>query len=745
MVKKRFILLFLCIAGFIVLAGSSCDPDQPYSDLPDGSAETRQEAAASPEVQPDLQPVLEKIAQGQMDEAEQELAQLDTSESVDQLKTLLGQYDRFEAFREERRQRAYREQLDALDELKERIGAVDPNETEMDEIMLAVVRAHEYAVGEQKEAVLHDPFVKKVLTQMQEKADKAEQEGRWLDAYTHNYYWLNALHEDHEAYKEKAEELTELATIELSLQDSRCGETAAERYEDIEPEMFLRALKLLENSYVTTVDYGAMATQGLERSLLLGRVLAKTNEALAWTASAEAIDQWTAGVKDMQQRIEQIAASEDKTIDRQTLEGIFEDVLGLNAVTLNLPEEAVIAQFTEASFAALDPFTMLVWPWQVQDFEKSMTQQFTGIGVEISKATGILKITSLLPDTPAYRAGLDAEDEIVAVDGEPTEDMTIYCVVDKITGPKGTDVTLMIRRPSTGETKNFTITRDHIVVDPLRGWTRDAAGEWDYMIDPVNGIGYIRLMQFTENSAPDVDAVLKKLEKQGLTGLILDLRFNTGGYLQAAADIVDLFVKEGVIVKSNPRHGFSNYEIAHRSGTHPDYPLVILINGSSASASEIVAGALQDPKHQRAVLVGERTYGKGSVQVITAYTGSGSQMKYTMAYYHLPSDQRVKNRYQIEKLGRKDWGIAPDFEVKMLSNEMRNMLDIQRDNDVLFQDGHAEADGQARRHVLKETLRADPQLSVGMLVVRSRLAATGQSLVLQGPFEQPTETVNAQP
>ena len=288
----------------------------------------------------------------------------------------------------------------------------------------------------------------------------------------------------------------------------------------------------------------------------------------------------------------------------------------MNAVTLKLPEEVIIAQFTEASFAALDPFTMLVWPWNVKDFEKSMTQQFTGIGVEISKATGILKIASLLPDTPAYRAGLDADDEIIAVDGELTKKMTIYCVVDKITGPKGTKVTLTIRRPSTGETKEFEIMRDRIVVDPLRGWTRDAKGQWEYMIDPSNGIGYIRLMQFTENSGPDIDAVLKKLEKKGLNGVILDLRFNSGGYLQAAADVVDLFVKEGVIVKSNPRHGFiANYEIAHRSGTHPDYPLVVLINGASASASEIVAGALQDPKHQRATLVGERSYGKGSVQV----------------------------------------------------------------------------------------------------------------------------------
>lgn len=743
MIKKSFILSLLFVAGLFVFTGGSCEPEQTLGGSSDSTLYTP-DKVRSFKVDASLEPVIEKISQGQMEEAEQLLEGKGKSKAAEQLKILLNHYEQQQAYRRSQRQQAYEEQMDELEKLKEQLAGRDPNENEIDEIMLAVVRAREYAIDARKEEVTSNPFVQQVLRQIQRKADAYEQQGKWLDAYTHNYYWLTTLYEDIKEYKDKADELTELATIELSLKDSSCGETAAERYEGIEPEMFLRALKLLENSYVTVVDYEEMAKEGLERCRLLSPVLEQTTEALAWKASPEAIREWTAGLKAIQARVDE-AATDGSSMTRETLEGIFEDVLALNSITLGLPEEVVVAQFGEASFAALDPFTNLVWPWQVKDFEKNMTQQFTGIGVEISKATGILKITSLLPDTPAYRAGLDAEDEIVAVDGEPTKDMTIYCVVDKITGPKNTRVTLTIRRPSTGEVKNYTITRDRIVVDPLRGWTRDATGQWDYMIDPTNGIGYIRLMQFTEKSAPDIDGVLRRLEKEGLSGLVLDLRFNTGGYLQAAAEVVDLFLDDGVIVKSNPRHGFSNYEFAHRSGTHPDYPLVILINGVSASASEIVAGALQDPKYQRAILVGERTYGKGSVQVITAYTGSGSQMKYTMAYYHLPSDQRVKNRYQIEKMGRKDWGIAPDIEVKMLSNEVRKMLDIQRDNDVLFQDGHENGDGQSRRHALEETLRADPQLSVGLMVVRSRLAATGQSLVLKDDlFEQSPETVNAQ-
>lgn len=745
MTRKLYILLFISFAGLFVLAGGSCDPEQISRPSPRSvSTATIDSSTASPAEASAVQPIVERITQGQMEEAKELLAQADDSPETAQLKTLLTHYDQLQAYREQERQAAYREQMEELDKLKEQTESdelTDPNT--IDEIMLAVIRAREYATEEQKQEVLADPFVQKVLLQMQQQSEADEQAGKWLDAYAHNYYWLSALDEDNETFKKKSEQLTELAMVELSLKDSSCGETAVERYEGILPDMFLKAVKLLHNNYVSVVDYQAMAEKGLQRCRLLGRVLEQASEELAWKADAEAVEKWNAGLDEIGQRVDRSAAGEE-LMQQETLEGIFEDVLGLNAVTLKLPEEVVIAQFTEASFAGLDPFTTLVWPWNVNDFEKSMTQQFTGIGVEISNATGILKIASLLPDTPAYRAGLDADDEIVAVNGESTKDMTIYCVVDKITGPKGTKVTLTIRRPSTGETKDFTIIRDRIVVDPLRGWTRDPEGRWDYVIDPDNQIGYIRLMQFTENSGPDIDAVLRKLESEGrLAGLILDLRFNTGGYLQAAADVVDLFVEEGVIVKSNPRHGFASYEIAHRSGTHPNYPLVILINGSSASASEIVAGALQDPKHQRAVLVGERSYGKGSVQVITGYTGSGSQMKYTMAYYHLPSDQRVKNRYQIEKMGRKDWGIAPDVEVEMLSNEIRKMIEIQRDNDVLFQNGHADSVGAVKRHALQETLQADPQLAVGIMVLRSQLAAAGKTLVLQESFDEAPQSISA--
>lgn len=586
-------------------------------------------------------------------------------------------------------------------------------------VLAVAIRLRDLATEEEKQTLLEHPFIQKAVETALQRARLYEEQGRWTDAYIRVYYWLTALDEDNPEYRKKAEELSELLEIELSLKDGACDDTVQQRYQDIKPEMFERALYLLDNNYVRPLDYAEMIQKIFQRCRLLVRVLEKSSSNIAFQTDAQTASQFLEELNALE------AELNAKTVKQASdLNQLLRSLLELNRRTLHLPEEVVIAHFSQAAFSTLDPFTELVWPWYVKDFEKSLTQQFSGIGVEISKASGVLTIISLLPDTPAYRAGLDAYDEILAVNGEPTEKMTIFCAVSKITGPKGTKVTLTIRRPSTGEVKDYTIIRDRIVVQPIRGWQRTENGQWDYWTDPVNRIGYVRLTSFSETSRDELDQVLTQLEKQGMRGLILDLRYNSGGYLNSAAEVADLFLSKGVIVKSNPRHGFATYEMAHEKGTHPNYPLVILINGGSASASEIVAGALQDPKYRRATLVGTRSYGKGSVQVVTPYTGGGSQLKYTVAYYHLPSDQQVKNRYEMEKIGRKDWGIAPDVEVELYNHEIRRMLEVQRKNDILVQAFHTNS-SQERRYTLQETLVSDPQLSAALMVAQAKLLREG--------------------
>ncbi|UCF16945.1 MAG: hypothetical protein JSW59_05690, partial [Phycisphaerales bacterium] len=165
----------------------------------------------------------------------------------------------------------------------------------------------------------------------------------------------------------------------------------------------------------------------------------------------------------------------------------------------------------------------------------------------------------------------------------------------------------------------------------------------------------------------------------------------------------------------------TDYEMADSKGTHPNYPMVILINGSSASASEIVAGALADERYERATLVGTRTHGKGSVQGITGYPSGSAQLKYTMAYYHLPSGQRVESKGAVKEQGRDDWGVGPDIEVELRSDELKKLFEVQRSNDVLVRADHDDADKAAKKHTIEETLAGDPQLAVGLLVVRSKL------------------------
>ena len=167
---------------------------------------------------------------------------------------------------------------------------------------------------------------------------------------------------------------------------------------------------------------------------------------------------------------------------------------------------------------------------------------------------------------------------------------------------------------------------------------------------------------------------------------------------------------------------------ANKKNTHPNFPLVILINRYSASASEIVAGVLADKAHNRAILVGERTHGKGSVQTITHYPRGGAQLKYTMAYYHLPSGQRVESRDAMKKQGRKDWGIEPNIKVELRSDELKKMIDVQRDNDVLVRANHNNGAVPLKRHTVEETLAADPQLAVGILVIKSKLIEESEKL-----------------
>ncbi len=674
-------------------------------------------------------------------------AKASQGERAEQLERIIQQHEQIAQRRQADRAEAYAEQLKELDKLRAVVdlskvdppgkarkdadpdaesGSAEPNEpNDVTDVLVVLVKATEYASDQQKVALLADPFVQKVLQISADRSVILEAQGKWLEAYTGYFYWLSAIDPDNTGYSDHADELVDKASIAGSFQDSPC-ETRKERFEGVEKRMFERAMDALSLHYVNSIDYFEMATKAIDRCDQLAQVLmiAGVQDPNPGGSSPfpapvpEKVTAWSVALAGLRDEIEVRAQS----FGKDEFLGVLDKVLSLNDATVQLPRQPLIAHFAEASLKVLDPYTVMVWPRQVQDFEKMMMNEFSGIGIEISKPRGLLTVASLLPDTPAYRAGLDAGDVIEAVDGVPTKDMSLICAVKKITGPKGTSVVLAVKRPREEKAEEITITRDRIIVPTIRGWQRTEAGTWLYMVDEASRIGYVRITSFSSETSGDFDTVLRELESQGLRGLIVDLRFNTGGLLDSAVNIVDKFIREGLIVRTQPRIGMiPSYEYAHRRGTHPDYPLVILINSDSASASEIVAGALADPKHERAVLVGDRTHGKGSVQGITHYPGGGAQLKYTMAYYHLPSGQRVKSRDAVEKEGGKDWGVGPDVEVKLNSSEQNRMLSAQRDNDVLVQAARDEHGGSYKKRTLEETLESDPQLAVGLLIVQAKL------------------------
>jgi len=587
-------------------------------------------------------------------------------------------------------------------------------------VLSTIAQVCEFADEREKEKLLSGAFVREVFQKALEKAAKFESEGKWADSYIACYSWLQAIDKDNEKYSDYAEQLIEKAGIEASFQDSPC-ETQKERFAGVEKQMFIRAIDALAFNYVSIIEYNEMSTKAVRRCKLLGEVISRSSDVrdiLCDEQCEEKLSAWSAALAALLEEINRTPAgmSKDKFID------ILEKVLAINATTAEIPAPVLVAQFAEAALSALDDYTVMVWPSQLANFEKEMTKEFTGIGILITKEKGQLTVESLLPDTPAYNSGLDAGDVIEKVDGVPTKDMSLGCAVKYITGSAGTKVTLTIRRPGEEKPRDIIITRAKIIVPPIRGWQRTEEGKWLYMIDEKERIGYVRITNFDLRTAQELEKVLRELEAQGLKGLVLDLRFNSGGLLGSAVEVADKFLEEGPIVSTRPRSWVSStYATAHKEHTHLNYPIVILINRFSASASEIVAGALADKVHSRAILVGERTHGKGSVQGITSYPGGGAQLKYTMAYYHLPSGQKVESREAMKRRGRSDWGVASNIEVKLRNNELVKLREVQRHNDVLFKADHDKEAVPLKKHTVEETLVADAQLAIGLLVIKSKL------------------------
>jgi len=285
---------------------------------------------------------------------------------------------------------------------------------------------------------------------------------------------------------------------------------------------------------------------------------------------------------------------------------------------------------------SLDPYSSYLTPDMMKEMEIETKGTFGGIGIEIGIKDGILTVISPIEDTPAWKAGLKAGDKILKINGEPTKGLSLMECVKRLRGPKGTKVTITILREGFSEPKDFTIVRDIIKIQSVKSKE----------LEP--GYLYLRITQFQEETTKDLrEAIVVYGKKTPIKGLILDLRNNPGGLLDQAVGVADLFLKEGVIVSVKTRGGQELVYQAQREGTFPDWPLVVLVNHGSASASEIVAGALK--VHRRGVILGARTFGKGSVQTIIPIEG-GAGLRLTTARYFTPDGNSIQDK-----------GIIPDI------------------------------------------------------------------------------------
>jgi carboxyl-terminal processing protease len=315
----------------------------------------------------------------------------------------------------------------------------------------------------------------------------------------------------------------------------------------------------------------------------------------------------------------------------------------------------------------LDMYSGYTPPQEYMQFKEQIDGEFPGIGVmvEVDEKTNQLSVLVPTPSSPAAKAGLRPGDIIEAVDGFATADVPITDVVKRIKGPAGTTVKLTIRRKEKPDPFDVVVPRAKIAIESVMGDVRRADGTWIFHLLDHPRLGYIRITSFAERTADDFRQALDACKPgEDIDGLILDLRGNEGGLLKAAVDLCDMLLDKGLIVSTRGRQGVEKSAYYAEPGMElpADFPLIVLIDRYAASASEIFAAALQD--HQRAVIVGERTWGKGTVQNIEELEGGKSALRITIATYWRPSGKDIHKRRNAKDTD--DWGVRPDPDMDVI-------------------------------------------------------------------------------
>jgi C-terminal peptidase prc len=385
-----------------------------------------------------------------------------------------------------------------------------------------------------------------------------------------------------------------------------------------------------------------------------------------------------------------------KDMEESELKGLLADARQGLGAREDLDKHKDVDFALQTMLRHLDPYTTYIDAETLARFQTEMRGQFFGVGISITKdlSTDYLQVISPIYNSPAHKAGVQAGDFITTItrdvdeNGKPldppevlsTKGMSTNDAVKKITGKPDTKVKLTLEREGASQPIQVELTRSLIEVETVMGYHRKDDGAWDFWLDPDSKIGYVRLTQFTDNTFRDMAKAVIVLKKQGMKGLVLDLRFDPGGLLDIACQVADLFIDDGLIVTVKHRSGSPEVHLGHHENSLLDFPMVCLVNGHSASASEIVSSCLQD--HNRAIILGERTYGKGLVQDVRRF--EGGQLKMTTATYWRPSGKNI-NKSSTSGKDDEEWGVMPDpgFLLALSSKEESDLEDHLKNQEII--------------------------------------------------------------
>ncbi|GAB4534554.1 MAG: S41 family peptidase [Thermodesulfovibrionia bacterium] len=322
-----------------------------------------------------------------------------------------------------------------------------------------------------------------------------------------------------------------------------------------------------------------------------------------------------------------------------------------------IDDKQLIYGAIKGMLSSLDPHSSFMTPEAYKEMQVDTKGEFGGLGIQIGIKDNMLTVIAPIEDTPAFRAGIKAGDRILKINGESTKDMSLYDAVSKLRGAKGTSVTITIMREGFEKPEDITIVRDIISIKSVKSKVID------------DGIGYIKLLQFQQKTGSDIEDALTTIKKSNINSLILDLRNNPGGLLNSSVDVASYFLPQGrlvVSIKGRKEEKTDFYTTG--SAIYPDQPMVVLVNEGSASASEIVAGALQD--WNRAVIIGTKTFGKGSVQTVIPLS-DGSAIRVTTALYYTPKGRSIQAT-----------GIVPDIIVELKAKDGAKRHPVVREKDL---------------------------------------------------------------